>query len=72
MTQEEADKLGLLIGTADGGCSVCVRNMAERAEKAFTDWTFYVTNEVQREQPEWSDDPDDISMIGYVVKALPK
>lgn len=72
MTQEEADKLGLLIGTADNGCETCIRDLAERAELAFPEWSFCITDEFQHEQYEWSDDPEDIRMIGYVVKAVAK
>jgi len=71
MTQDEADKLGLLIGTADGGCSTCVDFMAKRAANAFPEWSFVVTEEEQREQYEWSDDPEETQLVGYVVKAIP-
>lgn len=42
MTLEEAQAIGRIASTADGGCSVCVESLAERLQKQFPqfEWTY--------------------------------
>lgn len=41
MTDEEAEKIASIIATADGGCFVCVGELAEQLNEAFPEfvWT---------------------------------
>lgn len=71
MTLEEATAIGMIAGTADGGCSVCVRNLIDRLNAAFPAFQWEMTRDEQEEQPEWSDDPKDIMTVGYVVACKP-
>lgn len=42
MTLEEAEKIGILISHADGGCPHCVTSLVAKAEKLFPEfsWNF--------------------------------
>lgn len=67
MTQAEADAIAAVIRTADGGCSVCVRDLCRRMTDAGLGWAFAMTGrdiEVM-DQPNWSDDPDDAETRTY-------
>lgn len=72
MTEDEARQIGMIAGTADSGCPGCVGSMVERLNKTFPDWRWRATNEHQREQPDWSDDPEDERSVGLVVTVEPR
>lgn len=71
MTMEEAEKLAAIIGTADGGCSTCVEDLARRAAIAFPEFRWTPTRGDLVEQPDWSDDPEDRIRVGVVVLVQP-
>jgi hypothetical protein len=69
MTQDEADAVGAIIGTADGGCSTCVARLVGRLNAAKLGFVWATTGENRQEQPDWSDDPEDKYHVGLVVIA---
>lgn len=40
MTLVEAQKVAAIVATADGGCSVCVRDLVEQLNETFKDFTW--------------------------------
>lgn len=40
MTREEAEKIAAVILTADGGCVVCIRDLANELNQSNLGWTF--------------------------------
>jgi hypothetical protein len=63
----EARKIAAIVGTADDGCSHCVRGLTDRLNDAFPDFVWHPTDEPQREMPALSTDSDDATTIGIVV-----
>lgn len=67
MTIEEAQIIGRIIGTADGGCSTCIAALANRFNAAGLGFVFTPTDEPIMEQPDWSENPEDVMYVGNLV-----
>lgn len=72
MTLDEAEKIGRIIGTADGGCDTCISLLADQMNEAFPEFWWEVTDEEIRVQSQISDDPEDTEFIGWLVRPTPK
>lgn len=47
LTLDEAKTLAAIIGTADGGCGVCVSDLAEKLNSSFPAFRFVVGNVIE-------------------------
>ena len=67
MTEDEAKKVAEVVGTADGGCDHCVDDLVRRLNAAGLGFTFTRTDARLKKQPDWSDDPEDVCDVGFVI-----
>jgi hypothetical protein len=56
MTQAEADKIAMIISTADGGCPHCVRDLCDAANGQSLGYVFSMTGAERFVPWPWSDD----------------
>lgn len=71
MTLDEARLIGKLISHADGGCSHCVRDLAERANAMFPQFVWIVARTMRREQPDSEDNYDWVTPITVNERSNP-
>ncbi len=56
MTKVEAFRLARIIGTADGGCSVCVGNLVDKFNAAGFGWSLELLDKPLFVRNEWDDE----------------
>jgi hypothetical protein len=66
MTIDEAKIVAEIIRRADSGCSNCVSDLVEEANKRLPEFRFTQSESVRvTTQPEWSTDPNDAMFDWY-------
>jgi hypothetical protein len=56
MNRVEASRIARVIGSADGGCSNCVRALVEKLNALDLGWAFHDTDKLLHVRSEW--DPE--------------
>ena len=70
MTKSEAETIARIIGTADGGCPVCVHNLVEQLNTAALGWRFIETDRCEEPTDEEMD-TGDYEAPGVIVEIQP-